>query len=70
MESIIDKILQSRGDLTRDDVYRMIEEKKREAGGYLTDEGAARILAVDLGISLRDEMPPTCLLYTSPSPRD
>jgi len=59
MESIIDKILQSRGDLTRDDVYRMIEEKKREAGGYLTDEGAARILAVDLGINLRDEMPPT-----------
>lgn len=59
MESIINKIFQSRGDLTRDDVYRMIEEKKREAGGYLTDEGAARVLAVELGVTLHEGVPPT-----------
>lgn len=50
LDSTIEAILTVRKDLTRDDVLKMIEEKKREFLGFLSDEGAALIIAQELGI--------------------
>jgi len=49
-DSIVKEILASRGDLTREEVLGMIEDKVRNAGGFLTDETAARIVSSELGI--------------------
>ena len=54
VDEILDLILSSRPDLTREDVERMIQSKKKSAGGLLTDDGAAHIVAVELGIKLFD----------------
>ncbi|MFB0505084.1 MAG: OB-fold nucleic acid binding domain-containing protein [Candidatus Bathyarchaeia archaeon] len=50
VDSIIKEILASRGDLTREEVLRMIEEKVKNAEGFFTDETAARIISSELGI--------------------
>jgi len=55
LEEIVQRILSSRGDLTREKVIGMIEEKKRTAGGFLTDEAAARIVASELGVEVLRE---------------
>ncbi|MGQ9544047.1 MAG: OB-fold nucleic acid binding domain-containing protein [Candidatus Bathyarchaeia archaeon] len=47
-EKIIEKILSQRRNFTRNDLLRLVEEKKREAQGLLSDEGAARLVAQDL----------------------
>lgn len=52
---MINLILTTRKDLTRDDVLKMIEEKKKEFLGFLSDEGAALILAQELGVALESE---------------
>jgi len=51
-EEIVERILSSRRDLTRDKVLGMIEEKKGTAEGYFTDEVAARIVALELGVEV------------------
>jgi len=51
-EDIMERILSSRRDLTRDKLLRIIEEKKGTAEGYFTDEVAARIVAVELGVEV------------------
>ncbi|MEM2320694.1 MAG: hypothetical protein QXS79_02260 [Candidatus Bathyarchaeia archaeon] len=60
LEHIIAKILSVRPDLSRDKVMRMIEERERLAGGFLTRESAALALAAELGViiepNLRYEM--------------
>lgn len=50
LEYIIAKILSVRSDLSRDEVLRMVEERERLAGGFLTRESAALALAAELGI--------------------
>ena len=50
VDSIIQEILASRRDLTREEILRMIEEKVKSAEGYFTDEAAARTVASELGI--------------------
>ena len=55
LEEIVQRILSSRGDLTREEVLRMIEEKKRTAEGFFTDEAAARIVASELGVEVLRE---------------
>ena len=50
---IIERILQSRQDLTRETILRMVAEKKIEAEGYFTDEGAARVVASELGVEIQ-----------------
>lgn len=55
LESIIEKILSARIELTREDVVRMIEDKKKEFLGFLNDEGAAFIIAQELGVDLERE---------------
>jgi len=55
LDEIIERILSIRQDLKREEVLRMVKEKKTEAGGYFTDEGAARIVASELGIEISRE---------------
>lgn len=55
LEEIIQRILSFRVDLTREDVIEMIEKKKIRAGGFFTDEAAARIVASELGLEVMRE---------------
>ena len=57
LEEIIDRILAERPDLVREDIQLMIEQKRREVGGLLTNEGAAYIVASELGVSVYGEGP-------------
>ena len=53
---LIGELLQQKPELSRDEVLRRIEEKKRTVGaGYLTDQGALFLVAGELGVSLRKE---------------
>lgn len=55
-DALIGELLASRPELSRDDLLRRIEEKKRTVGaGYLTDQGALFLVAGELGVSLRKE---------------
>ena len=55
-EALIAELLQKKPELSRDEVLRRIEEKKRTVGaGYLTDQGALFLVAGELGVSLRKE---------------
>ncbi|MEM3595413.1 MAG: hypothetical protein QXL25_02345, partial [Candidatus Bathyarchaeia archaeon] len=47
-EEIIKRILSQRHELKRDELLRLIDDKKKEAQGLLSDEGAARLVAQDL----------------------
>ncbi len=47
-DQIISRILEARSTLTREKLVALIEEKKREAGGLLSEEGAARLIAEQL----------------------
>lgn len=49
-EDIVQKILSSRPDKTREELQGMIEAKVEEAKGFLTHESAARAVAVELGV--------------------
>ena len=51
-EEIIQRIISSRQDLTRDKILEMIEDKKKTAEGYFTDEVAARLVALELGVEV------------------
>jgi len=55
MEAVIEKILLSRRDIARIEVLKRIEEKKKMAGGFLTDEAAVRIVASELGVEIPQE---------------
>jgi len=63
LNEIIERILSIRQDLTREEVLRRVKEKKTEAGGYFTDEGAARLVASELGIEIsREPLRPEVLI--------
>jgi replication factor A1 len=51
-EDIVEQILSSRTDLTRQEVLRMIEEKKSSAEGFFTEETVARMVASDLAVQI------------------
>ena len=52
-ESLLDKLLEEKPELTRTDIEEKIRLKKEKIGaGYLTDQGALFLIASDLGISL------------------
>ena len=55
LKEIVQRILSSRGDLTREEVLELIEEKKGTAEGFFTDEAAARIVAAELGVEVLRE---------------
>ena len=52
LEQIVNRILSSHSDLNRKEIMKIIEEKKRNAGDFLTDETAARIVASELGVKI------------------
>jgi len=52
LEQIVQLILLTRRDLTREDVLKLIYEKKRSAENYLLDDVAARIVASELGVEI------------------
>ena len=115
VEEIIERILSSRKDVTRNTILRLINKKIQESKGFLTLEGAARAVAAEFGLEIAGiplmkgtsicnlvsglsdvtivgrilhvnptrtfvksngeegkmrSLYITCLLYTSPSPRD
>jgi len=49
---MVQRILSIRRDLTREDVLKLIYEKKRSAEDYLLDDVAARIVASELGVEI------------------
>ena len=52
-ETLLNKLLEQKTDLTREVIEEKIKEKKEKIGaGYLTDQGALFLIASDLGISL------------------
>ncbi|MCJ7770461.1 OB-fold nucleic acid binding domain-containing protein, partial [Candidatus Bathyarchaeota archaeon] len=52
LQDIIAKILEQSPNLTREAVLVMVQQKRDGAGKLLTDEGAAHLVAGDLGVSL------------------
>ena len=55
LEEIIEQILSSRPDLTHEEVLKMIENKKKSAGEFFTDETAARLVASELEVEIARE---------------
>ena len=55
-EALLEELLQRRSELTREEVLRRVEDKKKTVGaGYLTDQGALFLVAGEMGISLRKD---------------
>lgn len=53
-EALVDELLRSRPELTREELMRRVEEKKDTVGaGYLTDQGALFLVAGELGVVLQ-----------------
>ena len=50
LEEIVRQILSSHPDLTQEEVLTRVEQKEREAKGFLTSESAARAVAAELGV--------------------
>ncbi len=51
--AIVEDILRKRNDLSQEEVFALIEQKKEEGRGLLSDEGAARLVAEELLIQTR-----------------
>lgn len=52
LEEIINQILTACSDLNREQVLEMIKNKKAEAGNFLTDQTASRLIACELGVKI------------------
>ena len=52
LEDLIKRILKAREGLGEDHLRRLIEEKKKAYLGFLSDEGAAHLVAQDLSVEL------------------
>ena len=56
-ESLLNKLLEQRPELSRSDIQQMINKKKEKIGaGYLTDQGALFLIASDLGVTLTEQL--------------
>jgi len=56
-ESLLNKLLEEKPELSRSDIQQMINKKKEKIGaGYLTDQGALFLIAADLGVSLNEQL--------------
>lgn len=56
-ESLLNKLLEQRPELSRSDIQQMINKKKEKIGaGYLTDQGALFLIASDLGVPLTEQL--------------
>ncbi len=54
-EELLHRILSSRKDLTRKELLQMISEKRDGAQKFFTNEAAARIVAMELGVKIADK---------------
>ena len=51
-DSLMNKLLEQKPEISREDIQDMIQKKKEKIGaGYLTDQGALFLIASDLGVS-------------------
>ena len=50
LKEIVNQILSSRSDIKREEILKMIENKKKGVGDFLSDETAARIVASEMGV--------------------
>jgi len=56
-ETLLNKLLEQRSELSRTDIEEKISQKKEKIGaGYLTDQGALFLIASDLGVSLSEPL--------------
>ena len=56
-ENLMDKLLEQKSELTREDIEEQIKQKKEKIGaGYLTDQGALFLIASDYGIALSEPL--------------
>ena len=56
-ENLVEKLLELKPELTREDIEVQIKQKKEKIGaGYLTDQGALFLIASDFGISLSEPL--------------
>ena len=56
-DSLVEKLLELKPELTREEINEQIKQKKEKIGaGYLTDQGALFLIASDLGISLSEPL--------------
>ena len=56
VEEIIERILSARKDVSRDEISQRMKEKKSVAGGLLTNETAARLVALELNVEAAQEL--------------
>jgi len=54
LEDVVSKILKARPDLTREQILEMVERKRSEAQNLLNLDGAAFLVASELGVELWD----------------
>jgi hypothetical protein len=60
LDSIIQEILDKKPEISKESILRLIKEKKERIGsGYLTDTGAAYLVAADLELILNFKPPPS-----------
>jgi len=52
-QTILNEIVSKRRDISEDQIRSLIEQKKKELPGFLSDEGAARLVAEELLIKTR-----------------
>lgn len=56
-DSLLNKLLEQKPELSRSDIQEMVNKKKEKIGaGYLTDQGALFLIASDLGVSLSEQL--------------
>ncbi len=57
VENLINKLLEQKPELTKEDVEEQIKIKKEKIGaGYLTDQGAIFLIASDFGVTLSEPL--------------
>ena len=54
-KNIIEKILAQKEDLNENEVIALVEEKKNDFQGLLSDEGAALLVAQDLDVEIEQQ---------------
>lgn len=58
LKQVIDQILKYRSNIKYEEIQQMVTNKKNDAGNFLTDETAARLVASDLGVKIQKK--PLC----------
>ena len=57
LQNLIEKLLEQKTELTREQVEEQIKQKKEKIGaGYLTDQGALFLIASDYGVTLSESL--------------